>query len=135
MAWAGQASIAMAKFWEERLVEEITLAILLMISKWAESIRTHLPQPRQRLTKTLSFWKLVGVVVWSVELIVLELSEFWIGTDDNDKSFLIWNKTKAEEDTNKIGKIILNLFLLFIEWIILIKAENKLKTLRKFGGL
>ena len=60
MAWTGQLLMAIIKFWEFKLVEEMTTDLELIISKWDESILAHLPQPIQRKGKTLNFWSCWG---------------------------------------------------------------------------
>jgi len=83
--------MAEASFEEFKLVEEITVEIWLIISKWAESMRAHLPQPIQRSGKTLNFCNKLGLEAawstffWLEELEVLvvdkifeEELEFWL---------------------------------------------------------
>ena len=56
MAWVGQLLIAKTKLDESRLFDEVTIATWPEISKCSGSRRIHLPQPRQRLERTESFW-------------------------------------------------------------------------------
>ena len=90
MAWVGQLLMAAVKFWESRLIEEMTLATLLTISKWEGSISAQRPQPRQRLDKTESFCKSTEIEVSSVWF-WFELEEL-IGEDIAD--WLILKKIK-----------------------------------------
>jgi len=100
--------MAESSFEEFKLVEEMTVETLLIISKWAESIRAHLPQPMQRRGKTLNFCNWLGLeAAWStffwledLEVLVVgeifkEELEFWLVKEVTKAIMVPLNKNRG----------------------------------------